>query len=102
MVIQKCEVCSTPFTWTQITKSLWLAYQPIECRSCGAKHTVNFSSRVTASFLMVLPVFVFTLFSIGADLPTFIVNMGIVIAAISVITPYVVKYHRTLNEPSKK
>lgn len=44
--MQKCQKCSTQFTWKAIQKSLLWGYKPISCSSCRSTHEISFLSRI--------------------------------------------------------
>jgi CXXC-20-CXXC protein len=92
---QKCDQCGKEFSWMEIEKSLVLAYKPIQCRDCGTKHFIKFSSRNIISLLAVLPIILFV--SIIAPILSLSINPAILIGVfialmISGFFPFIVKY----------
>ncbi|EGA89476.1 hypothetical protein GPDM_09275 [Planococcus donghaensis MPA1U2] len=90
--MQTCEVCRTPFTWKQVTKSLLAAYKPISCRTCGNRYKVQFLSRVLASLLVFGPIFMAILFSRPISTQMLIFVAFIVLPSVFVALPYLIRY----------
>jgi CXXC-20-CXXC protein len=79
----------------EIEKSLVLAYKPIQCRECGTKHYIKFSSRNIISLLPVVPIILFV--SIIAPLFSLSIYPAILIGVflallIGSLFPFFVKY----------
>ncbi|QFF98650.1 hypothetical protein PB01_07280 [Psychrobacillus glaciei] len=96
MELKKCEKCNTQFSWGKIYKSLMIAYQPIVCSQCNTSHKIAFSSRVTVSITIVLPLMIFLfLISRQLSLSNFAIVSSLVIyfVLISSFSPFLVKYY---------
>lgn len=93
MNIQKCENCETPFKWKVILLSIWLAYKPIFCKNCSAKHEITFTSRFIVMIIVLFPMFLFSFIfpnqmSIGLTISTMI-GLAFVF---SLFLPFIVQY----------
>ncbi|MGE7768585.1 TIGR04104 family putative zinc finger protein [Peribacillus sp. NPDC096540] len=95
MNLQKCDKCNTQFKWGKISKSLFLAYRPIQCNQCGMKHRITFFSRIIISLLIVPPIWIFS-FIISNQLSlstSYTVSIMIIYSVlISLFFPFLVKY----------
>ncbi|MFC6040702.1 TIGR04104 family putative zinc finger protein [Paenisporosarcina macmurdoensis] len=95
MGLQTCDTCGNQFNWSTIYKSLLIAYRPIKCSECNTEHRIMFSSRIIASLLIVLPMYIFVLFispPLDLAIPSTLI-IGILFAIIfSLVTPYLIKY----------
>lgn len=90
--MQKCTNCNFPFKWGKIYKSIMWFYKPIHCEQCGTAHTISFSSRFLASFI-VLPIPIFGLILSSSENQNINVLIGICISfACSLLIPYFAKY----------
>ncbi|WP_445678022.1 TIGR04104 family putative zinc finger protein [Psychrobacillus sp. FSL K6-1464] len=90
--MQKCNNCNFPFKWGKIYNSIMWFYKPIQCEQCGTAHTISFSSRFLASF-MVLPIPIFGLILSPSENEYINVLIGICISlACSLLIPYFAKY----------
>ena len=97
--MQKCQKCSTQFSWKNIMKSIWLSfvYKPIKCISCGSKHYINFTTRLILGCAMGVPLLLFINIR-GSDsfghynLLLYILWIGLIIC----ITPFFARYHLEL------
>ncbi|BCB03573.1 TIGR04104 family putative zinc finger protein [Bacillus sp. KH172YL63] len=93
--MQSCDRCHHSFQWKEILFSIWGSYKPIECKQCGKKHTISFTSKFFVSFLIIVPAVLFGLVLApekGLSKPvTFaiIVSMAFLI---SLALPFFVKY----------
>lgn len=92
--MQKCTECHQPFKWSQFFISLWLAYQPVKCRKCGSVHTVSNASRLLAALLLLVPVIYIFIFMQGLELSEFLLPVVSVMAGISLILPFIMKYDK--------
>ena len=92
--MQKCTECKQKFKWSQFFISLWLAFQPVTCRNCGTEHTVANASRLLATLLLLVPVIYIFVFMQNLELSEILVPVVSVIAIISAILPFVMKYER--------
>jgi len=93
--IQKCEHCTHRFSWSKIYKSNTYIYKPIKCSQCGTEHQVLFTSRIVASIMVVLPIYLFGfLIASQWEISTGYTILSMVsIGLIStLILPYVMKY----------
>jgi len=95
MGLQKCTKCSNRFTWSTIYKSLLLGYKPIKCSDCNTELRITFFSRIIASILTVLPIYLIGVYlanTIYFSIPAIffvIILSGILI---SFIFPFLMKY----------
>ncbi|WP_082667733.1 TIGR04104 family putative zinc finger protein [Oceanobacillus picturae] len=92
-MLQRCDKCNAPFSWTEILKSLWWNYRPIHCEKCGAEHKIKFSSRLTFVLLTILPMFFVGYFL--APLHNIMLTFGgafFVLLTGSFIAPFLVTY----------
>lgn len=92
--MQKCEVCLTPFTWNQVSKSIWLAYRPIVCRNCSERYKVQFLSRLWISILTIGPIFITTFFSPPTSTKGLILIVFMYLPVIFMLLPYLIRYRR--------
>ena len=95
MGLQKCETCGNRFNWSTIYKSLLIAYRPIKCSECNTAHRIMFSSRIIASLLIVLPMYIiFLVISPPLDLtiPSTLLIAILFAIPFSLVTPYLIKY----------
>lgn len=90
--MQKCDVCHTPFTWNQVSKSFWLAYKPIACPNCGRRYKVQFLSRILASLLLVGPIFASSFFPSQTNTQALLVAVLIVLPSVCIALPYLIRY----------
>jgi CXXC-20-CXXC protein len=93
--LQNCNVCKRKFGWKELLISIWSSYKPVDCRECGKKHTISFTSKFLVSFLIIIPAVIFGLLiapDMGLSKP---VTFGIIVMMaffISLILPFFVKY----------
>lgn len=95
MGLQKCYQCGNRFNWSKIYKSLLIAYLPIKCSECNTEHRIKFSSRIIASLLIVLPMYIFVLFispPLDLAIPPTLLIAFIFAILFSLVTPYLIKY----------
>ena len=91
-IMQKCNNCNLPFKWSKIYKSIMWFYKPIECEQCGTAHTISFSSRFLASFI-VLPIPIVGLILSPSENEYINVLIGICISFVgSLLIPFFAKY----------
>ncbi|MBW9234797.1 hypothetical protein JQK62_21665, partial [Leptospira santarosai] len=83
------------FSWRKIYKSTIFFYQPITCSQCSSEHRIRFISRIVASIMIVLPIYLLGLFlasrweiSTGYTILS-MVSIGLIS---TLILPYVMKY----------
>ncbi|MGB3261949.1 TIGR04104 family putative zinc finger protein [Paenisporosarcina sp.] len=95
MGIQKCEHCTHRFSWRKIYKSNIFLYKPITCSQCGTEHRIRFISRIVASTMVVIPIYLVGFFlasqweiSTGYTILS-LVSIGIIS---TLIIPYMMKY----------
>ncbi|MFD1031032.1 TIGR04104 family putative zinc finger protein [Metaplanococcus flavidus] len=92
--MQKCTECQQPFKWSQFFLSLWLAFQPVKCRNCGTEYNVANTSRLLATLLLLVPVIYIFIFMQELELSEILIPIVSVIAVISVILPFIMKYEK--------
>ncbi|WP_165769034.1 TIGR04104 family putative zinc finger protein [Virgibacillus profundi] len=94
--MQKCESCSSQFSWSKIYKSFWWAYKPIECGNCGVKHRITILGRFTFVALTMIPMLTFMYFLTPFNNIIATIGTGSIILIIgSLFTPYVVQYENS-------
>lgn len=92
--MQKCTECNQAFKWSQFFQSLWLAFRPVSCRNCGTVHTVAGASRLLATLMLLVPVVYIFIFMQNAGLAEIFLPVALVIAAVSITLPFVLKYDK--------
>ncbi|WP_308786063.1 TIGR04104 family putative zinc finger protein [Planomicrobium stackebrandtii] len=90
--MQQCVNCRTPFSWKQVSKSLWLAYKPIACPNCGSLHKVQFLSRLLASIFMVIPIYAAYFFTQLIGPGTFLISVLVIMLSVILAIPYLMRY----------
>ncbi|HSJ38357.1 MAG TPA: TIGR04104 family putative zinc finger protein [Planococcus sp. (in: firmicutes)] len=92
--MQKCTECKQAFKWSQLYQSLWLAFRPVTCRSCGTVHRVGSASRLLATLLLLVPMIYIFIFMQNLGLAEILLPVAAVIAFVSAILPYILKYDK--------
>lgn len=82
------------FKWSQLFQSLWIAFRPITCRNCGTVHNVASASRLLATLLLLVPVIYIFIFMQNLELAEILLPIAAVIAVVSVILPFILKYDK--------
>lgn len=82
------------FKWSQLFQSLWIAFRPITCRNCGTVHNVASGSRLLATLLLLVPVIYIFIFMQNLELAEILLPIAAVIAVVSVILPFILKYDK--------
>ncbi|MBP1970931.1 CXXC-20-CXXC protein [Virgibacillus natechei] len=91
--MRKCNNCKSQFSWSEIFKSFWPVYEPIECANCGTKHKITTFGKSTVGSISLLPIFIFgyALYPLGNIFV--MVGIGALIGIIGfLLTPYIVQY----------
>lgn len=92
--MQKCTECKQSFKWSQLFQSLWLAFRPVTCRNCGTVHNVASTSRLLATLLLLVPMIYIFIFMQNLGLAEILLPIATVIAIVSVILPFILKYDK--------
>ncbi|WP_203248199.1 TIGR04104 family putative zinc finger protein [Sporosarcina beigongshangi] len=94
MKLQKCDHCNASFTWSEINKSLWLAYRPITCRQCGTKHKVLVASRFLFVLIVVpmTPLGLYVVNTYNPPILSLIVMLLLLTIPLLLIFPYLARY----------
>lgn len=90
--MQKCDKCNMQLKWSEIYRSLWWIYRPIQCNNCGTKHQIMFSSRILAAFLFVFPWWFLDLFLSNLTILSIIMINILIVVFISFFIPFLMKY----------
>ena len=92
--MQKCAECQQSFKWSQLFQSLWLSFRPVACDTCGTQHKIANASRLLAVLLLLVPVIVIFIFMQNEALSVISLPIVIVIASISLVMPFILKYEK--------
>lgn len=92
--MQKCAECKQSLKWSQLFKSLWLSFRPVVCHTCGTQHKIANASRLLAVLLLLVPVIVIFIFMQNEALSVISLPIVIVIASISLVLPFILKYEK--------
>lgn len=99
MLIQKCNKCSTQFTWQQIIKSTFFSFgsQHMECNKCRTKHYANFTTTLIITIVISLPILLKRFTNITTTfgvLEEFFIAIYLVLLALLIaLTPFFARYH---------
>ncbi len=91
--MQKCDTCTTPFSWNEIYQSFVWTYKPIECNNCGTEHRITFFGRVSFAICTIVPSVTFMNFLSPFEniFLTLVIGMFILLVG-TLVTPFFVKY----------
>lgn len=87
--MQKCDICSQPFKWSQLFYSLLFAFRPVVCRNCGTVHKVANASRLLAALLLLVPVITVFIFMQDSGI---VIPLLLIIVAEALLLPFILKY----------
>jgi len=64
------------------------------CRNCGTVHNVASASRLLATLLLLVPVIYIFIFMQNLELAEILLPIATVIAVVSVVLPFILKYNK--------
>ena len=99
--MQRCLQCGEKFEWKRVYQARLLRFsqQRYACSHCGAEHELRHTSRLTASFFILIPFFVFLALFFPFE-RTHVVALVVVMALTTLAEPFIVRYE--LKEASSE
>lgn len=97
LIIQKCEQCGTPFSWTEVYQSFWgWVYRSIVCNTCQTEHKITLSGRIVWTSLTIVPALVFGHFLTPFHNVLLTLLFSLIVLLIgSLFTPFLVMFKKS-------